>query len=289
MKFNPFAKKRYRPRTARPRYNVSVGRILLRFLVLSVFLAILACIITGGVMLYRFMYHSRYFEVRDVILTGADADPAVKNQIERRIQQEKLNEANLLQIQEVAVQGAVQQNPKVKRALAAKQYPNRLLIGVTLRHAVAYVLNDPILAIDEEGFAMDRLVVRDPGILDHPFITGLDKMSLAVGSQIQSEALTKALLLLSCLENRAPALFAKTSEVHCDDKESLTLLLNGGTEIRFGNGNPIEKMPAFDTFAQKYGIPEQFAYIDLRFEGQIPYMMRPTAKAPEAALPKPLP
>jgi cell division septal protein FtsQ len=287
MRFNPFAhRSRYRPQTPRPRYNVSVGRILLRLLVLSLMAAILGCITTGCVLLYKFMYDSQYFKVRDVILTGADADLAVKNQIERRIQQDKFNEANLLNVQEKTVQNAVQQNAKVKQALVAKQYPNRLLIGVTLRHAVALVLHDPILAIDGEGYVLESLDVRHPSVLELPFITGLDKKSLSIGSQIQSEALTKALLLLSCLENRAPALFAKTSEVHCDEKESLTLLLKGGTEIRFGNGNPIEKMPAFDTFVQKNGTPEQFAYIDLRFEGQIPYMTRPTVKAPQVALPK---
>jgi cell division septal protein FtsQ len=300
MKFNPFAKRRYRPKTARPRDGIGFGRIMLRLLVLSLMAGILACLVSGGALLYKFMYHSQYFKVRDVILAGADADLAVKNQIERCIRQQILKDGILLKVDEMAVKdllegkddkGVIKGIPKVKRAIVAKQYPNRLLVGVTLRQAVAFVLNDPILAIDEEGYAMESIDVRHRRVMEFPFITGLDKMSLAAGHQIQSEALTKALLLLSCLENKAPVLFAKISEVHCDEQEGLTLLMKGGTEIRFGNGNPIEKMPAFDTFVQKYGAPDQFAYIDLRWlvspgKGQVSFMMRPAAKTPQAALPR---
>jgi cell division septal protein FtsQ len=155
-----------------------------------------------------------------------------------------------------------------------KRYPSKLRIALRQRRMAALLFQDPILAIDDEGVVIETLTPRHPKALDFPFISGLPSERARLGDRIRNEALANALLLLSCLSAGAPDLLKKTSEVHCGENSHITLLLESGTEIRFGAGNPVRKMPLLETFLAKMGSPDQFAYVELRFEGQIPYKLR---------------
>jgi hypothetical protein len=65
--------------------------------------------------------------------------------------------------------------------------------------------------------------------------------------------------------------------------DSISAHLKGGTEVRFGDGNPIDKLPALETFIalkrEQGGDPFSALYIDLRFENQIVFMERERALA----------
>ena len=263
-------RKARKPRIHAPRrFGERVGRFFHRLFLCLVVIGVLALVGFVGFAFYRFLYRSDFFKVGEVLISGANG--RVEHRIRRFLLREHLSDENLWKLDTEAVRATIEEIPKVQNAAVTKRYPNQLLIEVRQRQIAALVLNDPILAIDAERVVVEAFTTRHPRALQYPFITGLDLARADLGDEIQSEDLTKALFLLSSLARRAPTLFSRISEVHCGTQNNLTLLLKGGTEIRFGSGNPIEKMPALDTFLSHKGEPEQFAYIDLRFDGQVPW------------------
>ena len=259
------------------------------------FLRLIALVIIGGFLVaaswvsYRFYYfilRSDYFSTTDLAITPLTLKPEIKREIQEKLDEEKIRGTNLLLLNTAQVRQALETIPKVKSAALNKRYPDKLSVGVTLREMAGILQHDPILAVDHEGVVIEQLSMQHPRILDFPFISGLQLGPLRLGDPIRSETLTRALHLLSCLQNQEPLLFKKVSEVHCDNENGITLLIRGGTEIRFGDGNPIQKMPALETFLQKVGAPEQFVYIDLRFDGQVPYKPKQEAAPKAASTPK---
>jgi cell division septal protein FtsQ len=273
--FKRNAKKVYR--AGRPPLRVRVGYFLLRLLIVALFFGFLGGLGWLGYVLQRFLLHSDYFAVREIQVAGPPLERLVARQIEGRLSRLGVQGQNLLLLKPEAVRQDLEAIPKVRSVQVEKIFPGRVRVTVAPRELAALLLSDPILGIDKEGVVIELLSARHPKALEFPFISGLQLGRPQLGDQIRSQTLTSSLLLLSCLRSRSPVLFQKSSEVHCDSENSLTLLLKGGTEIRFGSGNPIQKMPILDTFLEKMGAPEQYAYIDLRFDSQVPCKPKPTA------------
>lgn len=275
--------KRYRPPATRQR----LGRRLVASTV-RIFLAVLvvACLGAagwGGWMLYNFLYTSEYFDLCDLEIElvpgpGLDTEPNpdfVVGEIGNRLHEAALDQGNLLRLDAAAVRATVKGHSKVLDATVRKHYPRRLTVQATLREVVALVPHDPILAVDKDGFIVQALSTRSAQATRFPFITGIALGPVELGqcltdphSTEASADLTKALRLLSSLRLGARPLADKISEIHCDNATGdLSLILLGSTEIRFGSGDPLLKMPALETFLHNQkGEPEQYAYIDLRVD-----------------------
>jgi len=270
MFLRPFKKKRKVYRAGKLRFAARVVVLGFRVLVVAVVLSIVAALVWIGWTLHGFLARPDYFALKEIVVSGSPLDKTVADQVEETLALQKVRRRNLLLLNVDEIRGSLEAIPKVKSALVRKHYPARLSVEVTQREPVALLLRDPIVAVDIEGAIIEILRPRDPRLLQFPFISGVSVGSCQPGEKIKSEILTRCLVLISCLQRRALTLLKKTSELHCDNEDNITLLLKGGTEIRFGSGNPVEKMPALETFLGKMGPPERFAYIDLRFEGQVP-------------------
>lgn len=274
-------KKKKSPRPEKIRVAKHFGVVCLRLAILLGILCAVTATCWTGVAFYRFVFRSEYFLVRDIVITKPPADRGVSTAINQILHDSAIRGQNLIFLKTEDIRADLETIPKVKRVLIRKDYPACVTIEVIERQMAGLILHDPILAIDREGVVIETLVPQDPRVLRQPLISGLPSSGMELGDKIRSEILTRALLLVSCLEKRSPVLFHKTSEVHCDNENNITLLLQGGTEIRFGVGNPIIKMPALETVLEKQGPVERYAYIDLRFDNQVPCM--PKAEAAMAA------
>jgi len=278
MRLNPFRKpKKKTYRLGRPRFAVRMGRFVLRVFLLVVAAAAVTGLVWLGLVTHRFVTESEYFAVKKIVVTVSPREESVVRQVEEKIGVEKVRGHNLLLLRTEDVRRALESIPKVRCAAVVKRYPATLSISVTAREMAALLVHDPILAVDGEGVIIESVSARDPRALRYPFISGVAAGSLPLGTKIQSEALTRVLALVSCWEQRAQGLYRKMSEIHCDPDEQITVLLKGGTEVRFGTGNPIRRMPDLDTFLEEKGPPEGFAYIDLRIDGQVTYKPKQAA------------
>ena len=265
------------PRVHPVHWAKRVGIVCLRLLLLLGFVAGAVVVLWGCVAFYRFIFRSEYFLVRETVVSNEPKDPQVSADIRRKLRELAVEGQNLLFLKPSEIERELGKIPKVKTARVTKDYPARVVVTITERQMAGLLLHDPILAIDREGVAIESLDSRDSRVLQHPLISGVRLTRIAVGEQIKSEGLTRALLLLSCLEQRSPDLFKKTSEVHCDTENNITLFLQGGTEIRFGSENPLTKMPALETVLAMQGPAEKFLYIDLRFRDQVPCLPKTEA------------
>lgn len=286
--FGFLRRKRRFPKPAPPlRAGARLLRLMLRLFLLAFFLGILALVGWFGLALYRFMFQSDYFNYEEdrVSIRFGESSPTgeedtIRIQVLRWLRWRKLEQGNLIRLDPEQLRKVVENHPKVRTASVRKIYPNTLEVEITQRRPVALLIHDGILAVDMEGVVVETLGTRDPKSLQYPFVTGVETGKLDPGSRIQSESLTKALQLILCVKDKAPALFQKISEVHCDKERNLTLVLKGGTQIRFGAANPVTRMPKLETFFKEVGPSEQFEYIDLRFDDQVPAMPKPPAESP---------
>jgi cell division septal protein FtsQ len=296
-------KKTYRPPSSRVRFQERLVILLGRALVGLVALALLSLCGFFAWALHGFLFESEYFEIDDVSITieeasrrailprgagtWAEANDSELSRLPEEIlgllREVDMDGGNLPRLDTEAVRLVVESHGKVKSATVEKQYPTSVHISVRIRHIAALLLQDPILAVDAEGVVTQSLTTRSPLAGQFPYITGLELGRPVPGERVSSESLTKALQLLSSLQVGAPGLARKISEAHCGTDGELTLIFRGGAEVRFGTGDWIRKMAAFETFLRRDPQqPEKSAYIDLRVEGQVSSMTKEEASARRA-------
>ena len=278
----PRPQKKYSSPARRKRFARRVAGFFVRVVLAAALLCVLGLIVVLGWRLYGFLYRSDYFLLRETQVAFAEgsetgAEASIERQIRNKLRRDGLGEGNLIRLDPEAARRAVESVPRVRKAVVAKRYPSRLEIVVEQRRIAVLLLHDPILAIDAEGVVIEKLTLRHRPVLEFPFVSGLELGRMRLGDRVASEGLTRALQLLSSLEKGKPTLAAEVSEVHCDTENRLTLILKGGTEVRFGADDPIWKMPILETFIRERGAAQKFAYIDLRLDGQVPAMLKEEA------------
>jgi cell division septal protein FtsQ len=257
-------------------------------------IALLTLSLAGGLLIghacwlfHEFLFESPYFAIREITIQfddepGFEDDLRVEMQIRHRLRSEGISGGNILKLDGARARQIVEEHPKVGTASVRKVLPDRVMVQVRRRVPVALALGAEIYVIDIEGAVLETLEIQNPRVLEFPFITGVESGRLEPGAHIQSENLTKILGLILCLKERARVLYEQISEAHCDKEGNLTLILKGGSEIRFGSGDPIGKMPALDTFIEKMGDPSGYVYIDLRLDDQIPALPKENVPATPA-------
>ncbi|MBN1866434.1 cell division protein FtsQ/DivIB [Candidatus Sumerlaeota bacterium] len=277
---NPFRRKpKYRPPVPHDRIGRRIARFFGRFFLALLVLAGLAALGWLGWLFHGFLFRSDFFALKDIEIDGAD--PRVEYRIRNALCREALHTGNVLRLDSKKIQEAAESISKVKSVRVRKRYPGRIRISVEQRYAVALVLSDPLLAVDSEGVVIEELLTRHSQASEFPYLTGFQVGRPRLGERLKSESLTTGLTLISYLRDRSPALLSKVSEVHFDEEKGLTLVLKGGTEVRFGRDDPLSAMIRFETFAQEMGPLEQYRYIDLRFGESVSSMpkQRPAQEA----------
>ncbi|NQU43904.1 hypothetical protein HQ520_11515, partial [bacterium] len=252
-----------RPPKTRSRFARRIRQMFAWFALLVLLTAGATGLAFVGIAFHRFLFESGYFALEAVFIhfdgwerTGDEIQ--IESQIRRELRRRDLDDGNMLRLDIDSLSQVVSTHPKVEAATVRKVYPSLVTIDILQRKTAALVLQDGILAIDKKGNVLERITTRDTKSLEYPYITGLDTARVEPGARIESESLTKTLRLLLSLRDEDHPLFSKISEVHTDKDGYLTVYLKGGTEILFGSGDPIRKMPHLETFIEEMGQPEDF-------------------------------
>lgn len=175
-------------------------------------------------------------------------------------------------------------HPRIQNVWFERRYPDTLIVRASERQPAAIVSADDFYLIGQDGFVIQKIKYSTARDYTLPYITGLSD-EVVPGEKILNPQLTRALDLCRVLKERNANLYSRFSEVHLGTDsvshlENLTAKLKGGVEVRFGDRNPVEKLPQLEFFIQlqqEQGVdPFSMSYVDLRFNNQIVFMDVPT-------------
>jgi len=235
---------------------------------------------------YGFLMGTPYLHIKPPKIEGVGQPLALE--IAGLVDTMTRSSRNILEIDEEELAEQIGRHPKIRELSVEKVYPDQLIIHAVEREAVAVLVTEKnFFLADIEGHAMDKLDTKDLVATGLPYISGLRTEVVHEGEQVNSPSLTKALNLLQVLNERNPALYNEISEIEIQTDgvsplETLTAHMKGGLDVRFGDTNPIDKLPQFETLLKKLrtdGVNpfEDLVYIDLRFKDMAFFMDIETA------------
>ncbi len=234
---------------------------------------------------WRFI-HSPFFEIKKVVIkvvTDGVPDVSVQETVSSEIRAltrlEPERRINLLFLRESRILETVLKHPRLESAAITKILPNALIIEATVRQPAAIVVSGALHLIDNKGYVLDTLTNLDKAPKDLPFITGIEPDQIVLGRPIGLRPLVRALDLFECLRRSNPDLAAQVSEVRIERDEGLTLILSNGAEVRLGDTDFRQSIPALELFFRKYPNLNLIEYLDLRFKDQIVYRLRDSGSA----------
>lgn len=235
------------------------GAIALRVFVAS---GIAAALVALGLFLHHYVRSSEHFEIRDIVLEGAD-----------RVGRDEILAAggiaagaNVFEIDADQAAAKIRALPWIRSATVRRRLPGEVTVVVQERTAAAIVELEGLYLVDAEGVLFKRLGENDPE--DLPILTGLTRQAVVEHPAGAREAIQEALGLLAeyrdaGLETRAPA-----SEVHRDGSAGWTIVLAAnGTRVRLGNGPYRVKLARLGRLLQelaKKRLEAEYIYLDNR-------------------------
>ncbi len=264
------------------RAGLRVGRMLGKLLLL---LAALTGCLWGGRWAIRHVVDSPRFQIRQIELSPTP----------------HLGKADILALAEVspgdrllgvdtdAVAARIATHPWVATVRASRRLPSSLVIEITERHAVAVAALSGLYLVDESGQPFKRATMEEADGL--PVLTGIDRARYAQMRDVSEAAFRAALSVLRqyCEHPGRPPI----GEVSIDPGFGFSLLLlEGGAEIRLGQGNYSKKLAQLDQILEAVKAKEmgglsalRIVHLDLPESGRIPVLLR-TGGAESSTPPK---
>ena len=184
----------------------------------------------------------------------------------------------LLGVDTDAVAARIATHPWVASVRASRRLPSTLVIDVTERHAVATVALSGLYLIDESGRPFKRATMDEAEGL--PVLTGIDRGRYAQMREVSEAAFREALAVLREYEQRPGR--PTVGEVNIDPSFGFSLLLlDGGAEVRLGQGNYSKKLAQLDQILEAVRAKEmgglsalRIVHLDLPESGRIPVLLR---------------
>lgn len=266
--------KRIFPESLRVRVH-RMARISLKIAALS---AGAAVAILLGYRLNYYLFESPSFRVTKVEVFGLN--PELKSALLQCAKLDRLDKQyyNLFRLRPDCVRRQMESMPQIRQARIIKEYPNTLRIAAQPRKPVVIVSAGCLFLADSEGMIMERLRADKRAEYVFPIMTGLPDENIKVGSVIKSEVFFKALDLQSTLAKQCEPLYEQMSEMNINPRGEIVAIFKGGTEIRFGRRDVLERLPELDAFLSQYASSSKeltkFKYVDMRFQKQIVYALR---------------
>ncbi|MEN6375025.1 MAG: FtsQ-type POTRA domain-containing protein [Smithella sp.] len=206
---------------------------------------------------YSYLLSMPYFEIKEISIRG----------LKELTEQDVLTQAsltprqNLLSVNIGALEKRISSNPWVKNIYVGRELPDRLIMEVKERNAVAMVKqSNELYLMDNEGFIFKKLGKNDE--VDLPILTGLDGKE-----QDKSKLLLSTLNLLKNMSasNRYNYLGA-ISEVNVDDIFGISLLTDNGLYLKLGKDNYEKKLNQLSTVMadmEKRGLRKGCIFVDI--------------------------
>lgn len=232
-------------------------------------LLLIAISIVGAGMIYgyNFAITSPYFEIKEIAVRGC------KELTEKEIlSYAAINPAqNLLAVNLGTIARRIEANPWVKEVSIGREFPDRLVIDLQERTAVALVKRDNgFNLLDLEGVAFKKLEKNDE--VDIPVLNG------CYSDDSDSVIFTKSLELLRYLSasNEFPTI-KNVAEIHGNDVIGLSLFTDSGLCIRLGFDSYENKLKRLNTVMadlERRNMKLGFLLIDLNDPAKISVQKR---------------
>jgi cell division protein FtsQ len=248
-----------------------VGKVLL-------LLAISAGCVWGGRWAIIHVVNSPQFQISNIEFS---ATPHLSHSELLRLAGVTLGD-KLLGIDTDQVAARIATHPWVAAVRTSRRLPSALVIEVTEKHAVAAAALSGLYLVDDNGRPFKRATMDEADGL--PVLTGIERTRYAQMPEISEAAFREAMVVLGEYRSRSgrPAV----GEVNIDPAFGFSLfLLDGGAEIRLGQGNLGKKLAQldqiFDAVETNAGglAALRIVHLDLPESGRVPVLFRDGDKA----------
>lgn len=264
------------------RASLRVGRVAGKLVLL---LSVIAACLWGGRWAIRHVVDSPRFQIRAIefsptphlgqaeVLDLAAVSPGDK----------------LLGVDTDAVAARMATHPWVANVRVSRRLPSSLVIEITERQAVAVAALSGLYLVDDSGRPFKRATMEEADGL--PVLTGIDRARYAQMRVVSEAAFREALAVLRQYRDRPGR--PPVGEVSIDPGFGFSLLLlEGGAEIRLGQGNYSKKLAQLDQILEAVVAKEmgglsalRIVHLDLPESGRIPVLLR-TGSAESSTPPK---
>jgi cell division protein FtsQ len=236
--------------------------ILHELLRTALLLVVISIIGAGMIFGYNFTVSSPYFEIKEVVVRGC------KELTEKEIlSYAAIKPAqNLLAINLGTIARRIESNPWVKEVSVGREFPNRLVINLQERTAVALVKRDNgFNLMDLDGVAFKKLEKNDE--VDIPVL------NVYYSDDNDSALFTKSLELLRYLSaSKEFPTIRNIAEIHGHEAFGLSLFTDSGLCIRLGFDsyeNKLKRLNAVMADLERRNMKLGFLLIDLNDPAKI--------------------
>ncbi|MBI5048990.1 MAG: FtsQ-type POTRA domain-containing protein [Deltaproteobacteria bacterium] len=235
------------------------SKSVLRIIKTGAYLSSVLLIMFGAWHLYQELLKSPYLAIKEIKIAG-----------NMRVSKAEILELaginvgdNLLKINTGDIQKGLRLNPWVAEVDVARNFPNRLSIGIKERQPVAFINLDNLYFVDETGIIFKKISIEDE--IDLPVITGIKREDIEEGTKI-SELAIKAVNLMHILAKKEIFSNEELSEINVDKTYGLTLYtMQQGTRIELGDEEFTEKIEKLKRVIQSRNGLADIEFIGLNY------------------------
>lgn len=143
--------------------------------------------------------------------------------------------------------------PEVEAVTVDRRWPSTLLVTVSERRPAGIaVTNSGSYVYDSEGMLFAETRPSDFINLKGPLLTGFRGEALLPGSRIPKEAWEATQHLLATTSIASPSLVARMGELHWDEEQGLSIVLDTGTRILCARRPVEETGPVVESLLTRY-------------------------------------
>ncbi|MFA5144054.1 MAG: cell division protein FtsQ/DivIB [Candidatus Omnitrophota bacterium] len=227
--------------------------------VIAVFLA--AAFLAGRAYLHK----SDYFRLKRVEIKDTFLDQKSLVSIKSRILSSYQGKSVFVLDLKAIAQAIQNTYPDAKNISVALALPDKLVVSLKLRKAVAVVKSDKLYPVDEEGVilpAADAGAVRMAPVVEGVQVRPDERRTKV----ITSKNLKAAIGLLRSIKDIRVIADCGIEKVDVGDLGNITFVLRNGVEIRIGSENFKERLAALaETLKDPRLAMDRIKYIDMRF------------------------
>lgn len=252
-------KKAYRPHLEARKHRLRrrAGDVLLetgRVILLTGAIVVVTAVLLAG---YDWMIHSPHLRVRETVIRGC------KELTEKEILTLAAvrSAPNILMLNLEAITRRIQVNPWVREVSVGREFPDRLVIVIRERKAVALLQKETgLYLLDGEGFPFKKLESGEES--DLPVLTGC-----VSGGRIDETLVKKSLALLNDLARvQGGPVIGAAAEIHANETFGLSLFTDTGLCLKFGfDGyeNKLKRLAPVMADLDRRNLKSGFLLIDL--------------------------
>lgn len=241
-----------------------LGDIFKASLLLAGILLVTALLILG----YSYTLGTTYFGIREAQVRGCKELTEKDVLILAALKPTQ----NLLAVNAAAIRDRIRSNPWIKDVSVGRELPERLVIEVRERTAIALLKKDDgFYLLDADGLAFKKLEAGDES--DLPALTGCYREG-----RLNKDLLTRALALLHHLSTAKGSYSAKSiAEVHGDEIFGFSVFTDSGLCLRLGfdhYDNKIKRLAPVLADLEKRNVNLKYVLIDLTDPAKITVQKR---------------